>query len=202
MTANGNEAVTLKQLKSTFSAERGDINLDFTATGDEVVTLKQLKMLRDNLTDDILGQFSDELDTIIGADTTPIPDAIAWADKINGEDVSGGSGSDWIDYGEFDKTKTASEIETLVDFRPTVIEYSYITINIKEGYSYILVLGESNSNSVFAFVEINTPSILMYSEYQGVEFNTQFSSVTKNENSVTLTFIGPTVGSGKYMYVK
>ena len=43
------------------------------------------------LVQSIVGQFSDELDEIIGADTTPIPDAIAWADRINGEDVSGGS---------------------------------------------------------------------------------------------------------------
>lgn len=61
-------------------------------TGNEYVKLSQLKMLSDNLESDILGQFSDELDLIIGADTTPIPDAIAWADRINGEDVSGGSG--------------------------------------------------------------------------------------------------------------
>ena len=44
------------------------------------------------LVQSIVGQFSDELDEIIGADTTPIPDAIALADQINGEDVSGGSG--------------------------------------------------------------------------------------------------------------
>lgn len=60
-------------------------------TGNEYVKLSQLKMLSDGLESDILGQFSDELDLIIGADTTPIPDAMALADKINGEDVSGGS---------------------------------------------------------------------------------------------------------------
>lgn len=106
MTANGNEALTLSQLKMfTESSNSGGIGyagpgIVGLATGDEVVTLKQLKMLRDNLTDDILGQFSDELDTIIGADTTPIPDAIAWADKINGEDVNGDSaGLSYIAYG-------------------------------------------------------------------------------------------------------
>lgn len=39
----------------------------------------------------IVGQFSDELDLIIGGDITPVPDAIAWIDKINGEDVSEGN---------------------------------------------------------------------------------------------------------------
>lgn len=72
MTANGNKAVTLSQLKMfTESSNSGGIGYTDPgivgfATGDEVVTLKQLKMLRDSLTDDILGQFSDKLDTIIG----------------------------------------------------------------------------------------------------------------------------------------
>lgn len=51
------------------------------------MTLKQLKMLRDSLTDDILGQFSDELDTIIGGDTTPVTDITARLATVNG--VSG-----------------------------------------------------------------------------------------------------------------
>lgn len=46
----------------------------------------------------IVGQFSNELDLIIGDDTTPIPDAIAWADKINGEDISGGNSQNSTTY--------------------------------------------------------------------------------------------------------
>lgn len=54
MTANGNEAVTLSQLKMfTESSNSGGIGYTDPgivgfATGDEVVTLKQLKMLRDS----------------------------------------------------------------------------------------------------------------------------------------------------------
>ena len=87
MTATGKEAVMLKQLKSAFGEEGGDINLDSTVTGDEAVTLKQLKMLRDSLAAAILGQFSDELDTIIGGDTTPVTDITARLATVNG--VSG-----------------------------------------------------------------------------------------------------------------
>lgn len=53
-------------------------------TGDEYVRLSQLKMLSDNLESDILGQFSDELDTIIGGDTTPVTDITARLAVVNG----------------------------------------------------------------------------------------------------------------------
>ena len=68
------------------------------------------------LVQSIVGQFSDELDEIIGADTTPIPDAIALADQINGEDVSGGSGggTSWVDIENLQDEALLSSIPSLL----------------------------------------------------------------------------------------
>lgn len=80
MTATGNEAVTLAQLRTaTGSTGSGG------ATGGEPVRLRQLKMLRDSLTDDITarlatvngvsGDVNAQLDTLDGTKTA-IKDAI------------------------------------------------------------------------------------------------------------------------------